>query len=328
MVSNTLNTPNPRVSVIIPAYNGDRYIVQAVESVRHQTYRDFEILVIDDGSTDKTRQVLEPYFDRLRYIPQANQGVAAARNRGLQESRGEFVVFLDQDDICYPEKLALQVACFDENPEVDIVHSGWQRVDAEGKPQSNVEMWNHVPTLDAAGWLQWMPVLFSAMMFRRTCLNRVGPLDSQYKQACDVDLVQRLVLMGCQTAWVQQITVDYRQHDRNDSLNTLVQAEESWAVRRNFFERPDLPDHLRDVEQLSCYATLVWIAWRLCYTNRTREMVRYLKKSIEYSPFSVSKTLSAWVQTFVWYTKEYDCELDFHGLSNSLEWRALIASVL
>ncbi|HIK50940.1 MAG TPA: glycosyltransferase [Oscillatoriales cyanobacterium M59_W2019_021] len=317
----------PFVSVIIPAYNGDRFIAETIETVLRQTYPHFEIIVIDDGSIDRTRAVLEPYGDRIRYVYQDNQGVAAARNRGLELTEGEFVVFLDQDDICHPDKLALQISCFQEHPEAGMVHSGWQRVDADGKPLADVEMWHQVPVLDAAGWLQWMPILFSAMMFRREWLERVGPLDSGFKQACDVDLVQRLVLLGCQTAWVRQITVGYRQHDRNDSLNTLVQAEESWAVRRKFFDRPDLPDPIRRLENSACYSTLVWIAWRLCYTGYTSEMVRYLEKSLQYTPVSFSRTLSAWVTAFTGYAEEYRYKLDFYTLSNSTSWRNLISTM-
>jgi glycosyltransferase involved in cell wall biosynthesis len=318
----------PLVSVIIPAYNGDRFIAETVETVLRQTYRHFEIIIIDDGSIDRTQEVLEPYGDRIRYIYQHNQGVAAARNRGLELAQGELVVFLDQDDICFPDKLEVQVACFQENPQVGMVQSGWRRVDAEGKLIADVEMWHQVPVLDAAGWLQWMPILFSAMMFRRDGLQRVGPLDSGFKQACDVDLVQRLVLMGCQTAWVRQITVGYRQHDRNDSLNTIVQAEESWAVRRKFFDQPDLPDPIRRLEKAACYSTLVWISWRLCYTGYISEMVLYLKKSLQYTPVSVSRTLSAWVKAFTWYAEEYNYQLDIYTLSNSLEWRQLVGAAL
>jgi Glycosyltransferases involved in cell wall biogenesis len=83
----------PQVSVIIPAYNGDRYIVQAVESVLSQTFTDLEIIVVDDGSTDGTHQVLHPYLDRIRYIYQENQGAAAARNRACELAQGEFLAF-------------------------------------------------------------------------------------------------------------------------------------------------------------------------------------------------------------------------------------------
>ncbi len=324
-------TANPFVSIIIPAYNGDRFIGTALDSLFSQTYTAYEVIVIDDGSIDRTRQVLEPYFDRIQYLYQDNQGVAAARNRGLELARGEFVVWLDQDDVCWPDKLAVQVACFQAHPEVGIVHSGWRLIDDKNQPIRDITPWQNVPVLDAAGWLQWMPVLFSAMMFRRDWLARVGQLDSQFKQACDVDLVQRLALLGCQTVWVEQITVGYRQHDRNDSLNTPLQAEESWSVRRKVFARSDLPQNIRDLENPVCYSTLVWIAWRLCYTNRISEMTWYLEQSLNYKydqSESIAKTISAWIEAFLGYAKEYNFHLDVHELSQSIEWRQLIGKAL
>ncbi|NTW21731.1 MAG: glycosyltransferase family 2 protein, partial [Nostocales cyanobacterium W4_Combined_metabat2_030] len=84
-------TKTPQVSVIIPAYNGSRYIQQAIESVLTQTYQNWELIIIDDGSTDNTRQIVQQYGDQLRYFSQENQGVAAARNRGILEAKGEFI---------------------------------------------------------------------------------------------------------------------------------------------------------------------------------------------------------------------------------------------
>src|SRR4028119_1061372 len=139
----------PRVSVIIPVYNCDRYIQEAIESVLNQTYSDYEIIVVDDGSTDNTRSVLEPYFHRIHYIYQENQGASAARNRGLQEARGKFVAFLDADDFfLLPSKLAEQVACFEAQPRLGVVHSGWRMVNQQAKKMVDREPWHNAPKLD------------------------------------------------------------------------------------------------------------------------------------------------------------------------------------
>ena len=95
---------SPQVSVVIPAYNCAEYVGQAVESVLHQTIADWEIIVVDDGSRDHTRLVLEKYSDRIRYIYQQNQGVSIARNCGIELARGEFIAFLDADDYFSPTK--------------------------------------------------------------------------------------------------------------------------------------------------------------------------------------------------------------------------------
>jgi len=313
-------TVKPRVSVIIPVYQGDRFIAEAVESVLNQNYTNYEIIVINDGSNDNSCGVLQPYFDKIRYVFQENQGVAAARNRGIQMARGELIAFLDQDDFWLPDKLALQVACFDAQPELGIVHCGWRRVNAIGQALGEVTAWENVPVLDLAGWLQWMPILLSAMLVKRECLHRVGEFDTRFKQACDVDIVQRLALSDCKTEWVREILTCYREHDRNDSLNTPLQATESWAVREQFFARSDIPEPIRQLKDRCCYHTLVWIAWRLYYTGYCSGMADYLQKSLNYTPYSRTKTVSNWVKSFRGYAREYGCLLDMDALVNSIKW--------
>ncbi|GAB4370555.1 MAG: hypothetical protein Kow00121_11360 [Elainellaceae cyanobacterium] len=318
----------PKVSVIIPAFNGDRFIAKAVESVFNQTYQDYEIIVIDDGSTDQTQQVLEPYFDRIQYVYQTNQGVATARNQGLALAQGEFVAFLDQDDVWLPQKLALQIACLNEQPNIGMVHSGWRRVNQLEEKLSDIEPWYHAPKLDLHEWLQWMPILLSAMLFRRKWVEAIGGFDTNFQQACDVELIQQLVLKGCQTAWIKQITTYYRQHDRNDSSNTLLQAKESWAVRNKFFTRADIPELIRQRENQYRYHTLVWIAWRLYITNHLQEMKKYLQISLEYTPYPLTASVINWTKTFTTLSIEQGQKFDLISLISSDEWQTLIRTTL
>lgn len=318
----------PHISIVIPAYNGERFIPQALDSVLSQSYRDYEIIVVNDGSTDQTANVLQPYQKQIRYVEQPNQGVAAARNHGMALAQGELVAFLDQDDVLLPDKLALQVDCFERHPEVGIVHSGWRLVDAEGKPLADIEPWHEAPELDLAGWLKRMPVLLSAMMFRRSWLKQAGEFDRRFKQVCDVELVQRLIMLGCQTAWVRQVTVLYRQHDRNDSLNTLVQAQEVWAVQEQFFARSDLPLAIRQIEKDCRYYTLVWLSWRLYHTGRLSEMRRYLEKALHYRPGTRTEALMQWIDLFKRYEAEYGCQFDVQQLTQSSDWQQLISGLV
>jgi len=113
-----------RVSVIIPTYNRAGYLGEAIQSVLDQTFSDFELLVVDDGSTDNTREVVASFKDvRVRYIQQENRGVAAARNAGIKASDGEYIAFLDSDDIWLPENLEIKVKLLDSRPEVGLVCS-------------------------------------------------------------------------------------------------------------------------------------------------------------------------------------------------------------
>lgn len=318
----------PLVSVIIPAYNGDRFLAETIESVLQQTYPHWELIVVDDGSTDQTQQIVQGYCDRypaqIRYYYQQNQGVARARTQGIKLAQGEYIALLDQDDLLLPEKLSLQVACFETDPAIGMVHSGWRLINAQGEPLGVVEPWQEAPVLDAVNWIRRMPAFFSAMLFRREWLLRVGELNATYRQVSDVDLIQRLVLLNCPTAWVKQITVLYRQHDRNDSLNTLVQAEECWKVWEQFFGRSDLPLEIRRIESECRYHTLVWIAWRLYYTDYIKEAIRYLELSLHYTPFLYTETILHWLGRFSTYTSEYGAQFDNKALISTPEWKQLV----
>ncbi|MDJ0568546.1 MAG: glycosyltransferase family A protein, partial [Pleurocapsa sp. MO_192.B19] len=199
-----------KVSIIIPAYNGDRYIAEAIEGILTQTYSDYEIIVVDDGSTDNTRQIIQQYGDRIQYLSQTNQGVAASRNLGLKASQGEYIAFLDQDDVFLPHKLASQVTLLDQNPALGIANSGWQIVNEQGEVQAAVEPWQQIPNLNLADLIIWKPVFLGAMLFRRSWLDRSSGFDTTLEQTPDVDLVLKLAMMGCPAAWVEQTTVKYR----------------------------------------------------------------------------------------------------------------------
>lgn len=112
-----------KVSVIVPAYNAATYLPESIDSVLAQTYQDFEIILVDDGSTDQINCVVEKYRSQLRYMRQENKGPSAARNTGIRMALGEYLVFLDADDLIFTKKLALQAAFLDEHPDISIVYS-------------------------------------------------------------------------------------------------------------------------------------------------------------------------------------------------------------
>ena len=125
MNSYSLKNKNLKVSVIIPTYNCARYISKAIDSVLKQTYRDFEIIIINDGSSDDTEKVVKPYLknESVSYIYQENKGVAAARNKGIRNSKGEYIALLDADDYWSSMKLEKQIPIFEKMHEVKLVHS-------------------------------------------------------------------------------------------------------------------------------------------------------------------------------------------------------------
>jgi glycosyltransferase involved in cell wall biosynthesis len=317
----------PRVSVIIPTYNCDRYIVEAIDSVLFQKDVDLEILVIDDGSTDGTRETLEEYGDRIRYIYQKNQGVAAARNLGIKMAKGEFISFLDADDFFLRGKLAAQVAVFDGQPNLGLVHSGWRRVDSNGIYEMDVCLWEKVPELNLESWLNWKPVLPSAMMFRREWLEAVGGFDPRFPPAEDTDLILRLALKGCLAKWLPAVTVAYRQHDRSAMYKGLPQARSLTAVMDNFFQMPNLPEKVQLMENKIRYGTFVWIAWYLHLTGHLPEMVEYLERSWQYTPYLPGETISNWTESFAEFSRNWGKIFDANSLAKLPEWQNLMTRV-
>ncbi len=119
---------NPLVSVILPVFNGERFLAEAIESVLQQGYRPIEIILVDDGSTDSTPRIAGSFADHVRYYYQPNAGPAAARNLGIRMASGEFIAFIDADDLWPEDKLAMQMRCFEAFPTVEIVQGLISRI--------------------------------------------------------------------------------------------------------------------------------------------------------------------------------------------------------
>ena len=321
-----------KVSVIIPAYNGDRFIAEAIDSVLHQTYQNYEIIVVDDGSTDNTAQVVRQYGKAVRYLSQRNQGVAASRNLGLAAALGDYIAFLDQDDVFLPHKLSTQVELMDRSDDLGIVNSGWQictmeKIDFHRQVETAVKPWSRIPDLSPANLIVWKPVFLGAMLFRRTWLEKIGGFDRTLEQTPDVDLVLRLAAIGCPAAWVEQITVKYRQHAANASKNTLLQTQELNQITANFFARP-IPPELKTLEGRSRYQSLIWSAWRLHQTRYLPEMGDCLRKSQFYSNRYPTELPLDWIASFKNYSAEYGSKFDVKTLIASEEWQSLLQQCL
>lgn len=321
----------PIVSVIVPTYECDDYLRQAIESVLSQTDCDYELIIVDDGSTDLTRPIVESYYSHhseLQYIFQDNQGVCAARNRGLQSAKGEFVAFLDADDYFLPGKLAAQVAVFRAQPELGIVNSGWRRINAAGEMLIDICPWETAPDLTLENWLRFKPVLPSAMMFRRSWLDKISGFDTKYTVAEDVDLVLRLALEGCPAAWLPQVTVGYRQHEQSAMNNSVSQAQVLPELLNTFFQKPHLPPEIQLIERQVFYSTLVWIAWDLYRRGQRRDMVNCLEQAWGYSPYLPMETLINWIERFSNFASAWGEKLNTEALTKTPEWQQLIQGTM
>ena len=327
-----MSVSSPIVSVVIPTYNCGPYINQAVESVLAQENCRYELIVIDDGSTDETKAQLQIFGDRLLYIYQDNAGVSKARNHGLSQATGKYVVFLDADDLFLPNRLAAQVTVFEQGLQLDdqlgIVHSGWVRVDANNQVLKEIYPWEATPTLTLESWLKYKPVLPSAMMFRKDWLDHVNGFNPDLSAAEDVDLSVRLALEGCTACWLKDVTTGYRQHGNSAMGRGINQAIALNHVMDTVFAHPRLPKDIQLMEHQIRYGTLVWLAWYLHHTNRPQEMAYYLDQSRQYAPYARTTLITHWIQSFCEYSQQWGTPLNTPDLVASPEWQHIVKSLL
>ncbi|MFN8443088.1 MAG: glycosyltransferase family 2 protein [Caldilineaceae bacterium] len=190
-----VDQPTPTVSVQIAVYNGARFLAATLDSLLSQSWTDFELLIVDDGSTDVTPQILADYATRdprisLLHNP-IRRGVSAARNRALAHSCGRYVAISDADDCSYPQRLEKQVAFLDAHPAIGVVSAGVSWIDEAGTPLHKDQR----PADDAL--LRWRllfcpPVIHTASMIRRQCLQSIAGYDEGKPCAVDYDLWLRL----------------------------------------------------------------------------------------------------------------------------------------
>jgi len=182
---------NPTVSVIIPTYNRGWILREAIDSVLAQDFTDYELIVVDDGSTDDTRQILGSYGRDLLVLRQSNQGVSAARNRGIAESRARLVAFLDSDDLWLPQKLARQLAFFESKPDALICQTAetWLRNGVRVNPKNRHQKRSGMIFEPSLALCLVSP---SAVMIRKTLFDTVGRFDESLPACEDYDLWLRI----------------------------------------------------------------------------------------------------------------------------------------
>ncbi|MGH7717712.1 MAG: glycosyltransferase family A protein [Gemmatimonadaceae bacterium] len=209
------------ITCIVPTHNGERYIKEALDSVLAQTYRPIEIVVIDDGSTDGTRDVVMEFGDSVRYRFEPDVGPPAARNAGLSEARGEFVAFLDGDDLWHPEKLERQMARFIAHPELDYclsyVRLFWipelKDEEAKYKDHERVQPPGYATT---------------TMLARRSAFDRVGGFNPGLWFPDSADWFSRATDAGLKSEVLSDVLLFRRMHHSNLTRRKTEQGREEW----------------------------------------------------------------------------------------------------
>ena len=266
------------VSAVIPAYNYGHFVTEAVKSALNQTYPNVEVIVVDDGSTDGTADILKPFDSRIRYLYQANKGLSAARNTGIRAARGEWVAFLDADDLWHPSKTETQLKAISRDSRIGLIGS----LPAASLPPQ-LEAAPRVRPLSVRDFLVSIPTGPSGTMVRRECFDRAGFFDEQLTSVEDRDMWLR-VAASFKCVQVQSPCWWYRPHAGQMSRHAGRMHENYEKVLRKFFgQHPDQ----RRLERLAWSYMFVDSAW--CFlaegdTNRSRTL---MWKSFALRPLSL-----------------------------------------
>ncbi|WP_205672099.1 glycosyltransferase family A protein [Ammoniphilus sp. YIM 78166] len=204
--------------MIIPTYNRGKFITNAIESVLRQTYRDLEIVIIDDGSTDDTRSRVAPYGSPVRYIYQQNQGVSEARNNGIKQARGKYIAFLDSDDLFLPHKLEEQMNYIKNHPECKFLYSWYYKTNAKGEIKllrKNVACRNQ-EHLQYCLITRRLGIRTSTVLIHKECFEKAGLFNRNYWRSQDWDMWLRLAAYYS-GACIKKPLAKYVLHDSNVS---------------------------------------------------------------------------------------------------------------
>ncbi len=232
---------NSGVSVLIPNYNYAKYVGAAIRSVQAQTLPAFEIIVIDNGSTDNSLEVLRAFGDTIRLVSQENRGQGGARNRGLQEARGEFIAFLDADDVWLPEKLEKQMKLF-ADPGVGLVYGGMTVVDADLNTVLPVE---YMAPTRRGDVLEIFALSSEAVVrggestcvIRRSVFSQTGLFDLELSISAGWDMYRKIASV-CRFDFVPKTIALYRRHGNNASRRMDLYAKDTEKKLANFFCDP------------------------------------------------------------------------------------------
>lgn len=217
------------VSVIIPAFNAEKYISDTINSVLGQTYSYYEIIIINDGSTDGTEKIVKQFSNRIIYIKQRNKGISAARNAGIRKAKGEFIAFLDADDIWMPAKLEKQIDYLNSHPDVDVVFSLAQNT---LNPKADTKPTKKFPVIPA-----YVP---PNCLFRRKTIDTVGLFDEKINLGEFVDWYAKILSSGIKIGCVNSLLLLRRIHGENIGIRRKTDQIEYVRILKRKLDHENL----------------------------------------------------------------------------------------
>jgi len=310
---------DPRVTVIMPVYNAERYVSEAIDSILTQTFTDFEFIIIDDGSTDGSPDIIGQYEDkRIRFIRKPrNEGLVSALNLGIELALGEYIARMDADDIALPERLEKQVAFLDSHPDVVVVGTKAWRIDPAGKiieSMISVTRWEDVHRYLRSGANR---LIHSSVMMRTEIVRKIGGYREQFPHAEDIDLWLRILEHGKICNLPEKLML-YRSNSSGVRLTKILEAARSSSYAFDCYLRRNagLPERTFDEFAASTdlsqrEAEFLWSALLECFMigdlNRADEILSIMNKnsqqfSIKLLHFAISGGFGGFIS---WIYKKY-----------------------
>ena len=275
---------SPLVSVIIPAYNQAEFLAETVQSVLNQTYQKFEIIVVNDASTDNTNEVIRQFDDpRLKYIVHAeNQRLSATRNTGIKASKGEIVILLDADDFFHPEKFQAHIEFLDKHPEIGVSYNA--RFELNHSSTTIREIWRPPLSVGLKDLILGFPFSPSDTVVRREWAFKVGLFDPEVGTAEDTDFPCRLALAGCQFAGIDRALNYRRYHTGRGRKNLPGRIDDVQQVQAAIFADPRCPEEVKALGPMAIKHHLMVIVSLALIQNETKLAQKYVRGLVELDP--------------------------------------------
>ena len=284
---------SPSVSVVIATYNRARLLPQTIDSVLNQQFQDFELIVVDDGSTDDTREVLRGYEPRVRYIYQENRGPSAARNLGVRHAKGSWIAIQDSDDLCAPEHLAALHAYVQAHPECGMVFGNGGYLGGKEHHRDTIVPLDKSRRLARDGvrlvdHFERSIVRLQAALISKRCYDALGGHDESLWLCMDLDLSFRL-FMSYPVAYIDRVVFLYRRHQGNISRNEELRTLENIRVIEKLLK--EYPEARRLLGQTTIDHRVAYRYYRLAKGRWKRDQFEQarsaLRQAIALRPYAL-----------------------------------------
>jgi glycosyltransferase involved in cell wall biosynthesis len=289
----------PKVSIVIPAFNQSNYIEQAIQSVLAQSYPDWELIVVDDGSTDDTAARIASFTDpRIRYIHQQNKGLPGARNTGIAQATGEYIAFLDADDAYHPEKLVLHIAHLDQNPTVGLSYSARVHIDQHGAPFWIYRSSDQVGLSDL---VLDFPFTINDFLIRRPLVKAVGGFDESYRlHGEDRDFYLRLALAGCHFRGVNRALAYRRLHAYRVFTRIPERIDIMLRALETAFRNPRCPASVVELRKEASSKIYLYWAYQELAQEITALGQQHLRQALRLKPSSPDEKIASLSRYLAW----------------------------